>query len=262
MSWLGLEGKVAVVTGAASGIGAAVALELARNGALVAVLDVNAADAKATAGQAAALGPDAFAVRVDTADVESVAAAAGEVTERWGGVDVLVNNAGITGSGSLSEVSPADWQRVLDVNLTGYLFCAQQFGAVMRQRGGGSVIHVSSVAGINPQAWSGAYSPSKAAVAMLSRVLALEWGPDGVRSNAVAPGLTRTPMVEEIYQVPGMLEARSRAVPLRRIASPQDLADACAWLASDRSSYVTGQEIAVDGGLIQMLMSHVPRPGR
>lgn len=261
MSWLGLEEKVAVVTGAGGGIGAAVALELARNGARVAVLDINANGAEATAKQAAAFGSDAIPVQVDVADAERVAAAADEVTRRWGAVDVLVNNAGISASGLLSELSAADWQRVLDVNLTGYLFCSQQFGAVMRQRGRGSIIHVSSIVGISPLARSGAYSPSKAAVAMLARVLALEWGPDGIRSNAVAPGLIRTPMTEFIYQTPGLLQARSRAVPLGRVGAPEDLADACAWLASDRSAYVTGQEIAVDGGFTQTVMNYVPRPG-
>ena len=95
---------------------------------------------------------------------------------------------------------------------------------------------------------------------MLSRLLAVEWGSDGVRSNALAPGMTRTPMGDRLYQVPGVLEARSNAVPLRRIATPQDIANACAWLASDRASYVTGQEIVVDGGFTQGLMGHVPRP--
>jgi glucose 1-dehydrogenase len=261
MSWLGLENRVAVVTGAASGIGEGVALELARNGMRVAALDLDLAGAEATAAEAVSFGSDAFALRVDVSDVESVAGAADAVLARWGTVDVLVNNAGITGSGALADVAIEDWQRVLDVNLTGYLRCAQKFGAIMRRQAGGSVVHVSSIAGINPQARSGGYSPSKAAIAMLSRVLAIEWGPDGVRSNAVAPGMTLTPMGEELYRVPGVLEARSAAVPLGRIAAPQDIADACCWLASARSSHVTGQEIAVDGGFGQTLMNHVPRPG-
>jgi glucose 1-dehydrogenase len=261
MSWLGLENKVAVVTGAASGIGAAVALELARNGAQVAVLDVNLGGAEATANEVAALGADALACRMDVSDEDSVAIAADAVMERWGSVDVLVNNAGISGSGALADVSAADWGRVLDVNLSGYLRCAQRFGAPMRKQHSGSIVHVSSIAGINPQARSGSYSPSKAAVGMLARVLAVEWAPDGVRSNAVAPGMTLTSMGEEIYRVPGVLEARSAAVPLGRIASPQDIADVCCWLASKRASYVTGEEIAVDGGFGQTVMSHVPRPG-
>ncbi len=261
MSWLGLENKVAVVTGAARGIGAAIALELARNGARVAVFDINLGGAEAIAKEATAVGAEAFAARMDVSDADSVAAAADAVIDRWERVDILVNNAGISGAGALADISAAEWGRVLDINLSGYLRCAQRFGARMRQQRRGSIIHISSIAGINPQARSGSYSPSKAAVAMLARVLAVEWGPDGVRSNAVAPGMTLTPMGEEIYRVPGVLEARSAAVPLGRIAVPQDIADACCWLASERASHVTGEEIAVDGGFGQTLMSHVPRPG-
>ena len=134
-------------------------------------------------------------------------------------------------------------------------------GRPMLRRGSGSVVHVSSVAASHPQAASGAYSPSKAAVSMLSRQLAFEWGPYGVRSNVVAPGLIRTPLSEAFYQVPGVLEARSAVVPARRVGTPQDLADVVVWLVSDRAGYVTGQAIAVDGGFTQTLMSHVPRPG-
>ena len=262
MSWLGLENKVTVVTGAARGIGAAIALELARNGARVAVFDIDLGGAETIAREATAVGAEAFAGRMDVSDADSVGAAAAAVTERWERVDVLVNNAAVSGAGALADISAADWDRVLDINLGGYLRCAQRFGAWMRQQRSGSVIHISSIAGTNPQARSGSYSPSKAAVAMLARVLAVEWGPDGVRSNAVAPGMTLTPLAEEIYRVPGVMEARSAAVPLGRIGAPQDIADVCCWLASDRAAYVTGEEIAVDGGFGQSLMSHVPRPGR
>jgi glucose 1-dehydrogenase len=261
MSWLGLEDKVAVVTGAASGIGAGIALELARNGAHVAVLDLNRDGAEAIAHEIESLGRESIAVEVDTGNEKSVESAAREVFGRWDAIDILVNDAGTRGAGSLSEVSIADWRRVLDVNLTGYLMCSQRFGEPMRERKSGSIIHISSITGSNPQSSSGAYPISKAAVAMLSRTLAVEWGPDGVRSNSVAPGMTRTPFAESIYTTPGVLEVRTGIVPLRRIATPQDMANVCAWLASERSSYVTGQEITVDGGFTQTVMSQIPRPG-
>ena len=261
MSWLGLENKVAVVTGAARGIGAAIALELARSGARVALFDIDREGAESTAAEAAATGAEAFGGWIDVADDDSVAAAAAAVEERWDRVDVLVNNAGVSGAGALADISVAEWDRVLNINLNGYLRCAQRFGAQMRRQRSGSVIHISSGAGINPQARSGSYSASKAAISMLARVLAIEWGPERIRSNAVAPGMVITPLGEEMYRVPGVLEARSAAVPLGRVGAPQDIADVCCWLASDRAAYVTGQEIAVDGGFSQSVMSHVPRPG-
>ncbi|MDT2004112.1 SDR family oxidoreductase [Rhodococcus opacus] len=259
--WLDLKDRVAVVTGAGGGIGAAVASELARNGVRIAALDINEDGALTTAEHLKKAGTDAIGLRVDIADESSVREAAETVAARYGPADILINNAGVMRSGDLSELSLSDWQFVLDVNLTGYLLCARTFGEAMRESGRGSIVHVSSISAAHPQASSGAYSPSKAAVSMLSRTLAFEWGPFGVRSNVVAPGMTRTPLTESFYEQPGVLEARAAVVPLRRVGAPQDLADVCTWLASDRSAYVTGQEIAVDGGFTQTLMSHVPRPG-
>lgn len=259
--WLGLKDRVAAVTGAGGGIGAAIALELARNGVRIAALDINEDGARNTAARAADFGSDAIGLKIDISDRSSVSAAADQVLAKYGPVDILINNAGVMRPGELADIAIEDWQTVLDVNLTGYLLCSRAFGAGMRERGQGSIVHISSISATHPQAASGAYSPSKAAVSMLSRTLAFEWGPSGVRSNVVAPGMTRTPLTENFYQAPGVLEARSAVVPLRRVGAPQDLAEACTWLASDRSAYVTGQEITVDGGFSQSLMSHVPRPG-
>jgi glucose 1-dehydrogenase len=255
MSWLQLEGKVAVVTGAAGGIGAAIAAEFARNGAKIALLDINGEGAATTARDLEGLGAEALAATVDTTDAPAIAGAVEQVVGRWGTVDVLVNNAGTSIRTPLDEVPLEEWQRILDINLTGYLLCAQKFGTVMKEKGSGSIVHVTSVCGHHPLTNSGAYSPSKAAALMLSRSLAVEWGPHGIRSNSVSPGLTRTPRTDAIYSVPGVLERRSSLAPLRRIASTQDMADACAWLASERASYVTGQDIVVDGGLTQTVMN-------
>lgn len=259
--WLGLRDRIAVVTGAGSGIGAAIALEFARCGAHVVTLDIRAEAAGEVADQAGQLGVQALGLGADSTDPGALGAARDDVLRRFGRVDVLVNNAGIMRPGGLATVALSDWQRVLEVNLTGYLLCAQVFGAGMRERRQGSILHVSSISASHPQSSSGAYSPSKAAVSMLSKTLAVEWGPDGVRSNVLAPGMTRTPLTESFYAQDGVLQARSAVVPMRRVGLPQDLADAAVWLASDRAGYVTGQEIQVDGGFCQTLMDHVPRPG-
>jgi NAD(P)-dependent dehydrogenase (short-subunit alcohol dehydrogenase family) len=259
--WLGLRGKVCVVTGAASGIGRGVALAFAQAGATVVAVDRDRAGCKETVEQAKRAGATAAATICDVTDRQAVAAAALQTTTEFGRCDVLVNNAGILRPGDIESVSLADWNALMQVNLTAYLTCAQAFGRDMLARGAGALVHIASIAAGEPQAASGAYSVSKAGVAMLSRQIAFEWGPRGVRSNTVSPGLVRTPMSEAFYQAPGVLERREAAVPLRRVATPADIADVVVFLASARAGYVTGQDVVVDGGFAQTLMSHVPRPG-
>ncbi|MCB1334009.1 MAG: SDR family oxidoreductase [Roseivivax sp.] len=256
MSWLGLEDKTVVVTGAGGGIGKAIASAFVQAGARVALLDLNAKTVSATAEEIGALP-----VACDVTDAAAIADAATAVTAALGQASVLVNNAAFLSPGALDTVDIASWQRMLDVNLTGYLRCAQTFGAPMLERGAGSLVHVGSISGNHQQAFSNAYSASKAAVSMLSRQLAFEWGPRGVRSNVVSPGLVRTPLSEAFYADAKIKAARERVVPLRRIGRVEDIADAVLFFASDRAGYISGQEVIVDGGYGQSLMSHVPRPG-
>ena len=256
--WLGIGGKTAVVTGAAGGIGKAIASAFREAGCKVAVLDINRDAAQAVADE---LGEEALAVGCDVTDAGSVSAAAAALAEAFGDADILVNNAAYLSPGNLDEVDVAAWQRMLDVNLTGYLRCAQAFGAPMLARGSGALVHVGSISGNHQQAFSNAYSASKAGVSMLSRQLAYEWGPRGVRSNVVSPGLVRTALSEAFYTDEKTRAAREKVVPLRRIGRVDDIADAVLYFASERASYVTGQEIIIDGGYAQTLMSHVPRPG-
>lgn len=256
MSWLGLEGKVAVVTGAGGGIGTAIAAAFAGAGAKVALLDLNGEAAHAAARETGGL-----AVTCDVSDAASVAAAVDAVEAGLGPADILVNNAALLSPGNLDQIDIVDWERMLSVNLTGYLRCAQAFGRGMLERGAGALVHVGSISGNHQQAFSNAYSTSKAGVSMLSRQLAFEWGPRGVRSNVVSPGLVRTPLSETFYADSRTKAAREAVVPLRRIGRVGDIAEAVLFFASARASYISGQEVLVDGGYGQTLMSHVPRPG-
>lgn len=259
--WLGLSGRVCVVTGGGGGIGRAVASSLARAGARVAAIDLDERGLQGTDAELRELGRDHVVMRCDTSSAESVASASEAIEKSVGSCGVLVNTAAVLRPGGLETLSLAEWNAVLSVNLTGYFLCAQVFGRQMRRLGRGSLVHVSSIAGSHAQGHSGAYSVSKAGVIMLSCQLASEWGPQGIRSNVVSPGMVITPMSQSFYDTPGVTERRAAVVPSRRIGMPQDIADAILFLASDRSSYVNGDEITVDGGYANMLMNLVPRPG-
>ena len=259
--WLGLSGRVCVVTGGGGGIGRAVAVSLARAGAKVAAIDLDERGLEVTRTELLKISGDPVVTCCDTSSTDSITAASEAIETALGPCTVLVNTAAVLRPGGLESLSLAEWNAVLSINLTGYFLCAQIFGRQMRSLGRGSLVHVASIAGTHAQAHSGAYSVSKAGVVMLSRQLASEWGPHGIRSNVVSPGMVITPMSQAFYDTPGVTERRSAVVPLRRVGMPQDIADAILFLASDRSSYVNGDEITVDGGYANMLMNLVPRPG-
>jgi glucose 1-dehydrogenase len=260
-NWLELRDRVCVVSGAASGIGASIALRLAQVGARVALLDRNAEGLQRQQDTLQAMGAQVMSLQCDTSSEDSVQAAASALQSHWGSAQVLINNAGMLRAGALSEVDLQQWNEVLAVNLTGYLLCARAFGQGMLKAGQGSLVHVASIAGLFPQSASGAYSASKAGVLQLSRQLALEWGPQGLRSNAICPGMIRTPLSEKFYEEPGFEAKRAAVTASRRVGVPQDIADVAVFLASARSGYVNGAELLVDGGMSCMLMDMVPRPG-
>jgi NAD(P)-dependent dehydrogenase (short-subunit alcohol dehydrogenase family) len=259
--WLGLSGRVCVVTGGGGGIGRAVAVSFAQAGARVAAIDLDERGLEVTREELGKLGAEHVIARCDTSDVEGVTSASATIEKSLGPCEVLLNIAAVLRPGALDSLSLAEWNAVLSVNLTGYFVCAQVFGRQMRKLGRGSLVHVASIAGSNAQGQSGAYSVSKAGVIMLSQQLANEWGPHGIRSNVVSPGMVITPMSQAFYDTPGVTERRAAVVPMRRVGMPQDIADAILFLASDRASYVNGDEIMVDGGYANMLMNLVPRPG-
>jgi len=259
--WLGLSGRVCVVTGAGGGLGRALGLQFAEAGARLVLLD---RDADQLAGTAAALrdasGHIPLTVSCDVSDAQSVAEAASCSAQAAGPCDILVNNAALLRPGALDTLSLADWNTQIAVNLGGYFLCAQHFGRQMRGCGG-SMIHIASISGSHPQGVSGAYSVSKAGIIMLSRQIAVEWGKDGIRSNVVSPGMVETPMSAPFYATEGVRARREAVIPTGRIGQPQDIADAALFLASPRASYINGEEIVVDGGYTRMLMNLIPRPG-
>lgn len=233
----------ALVTGAAQGIGAAIVSRLRRDG-----FDVVGIDRRAEPGGAW------FAC--DITDAEALRSLAARI----GPVDVLVNNAGIWRFSPLAATSLDDARAVLEVNVVGTMLCAQIFGESMIERHDGSIVNIVSTNAEQVSPGVGIYPASKAAVLALTRQIALEWGPLGVRANAVGPGLVPTEGTGNVYDDPSVRAARSAAIPLRRLARPEDVADAVAFFASPQSAYINGQVVYVDGGLTQGLMGLMPRP--
>lgn len=244
-----LAGKVCVVTGGGRGIGAAIARAAAAQGGRVAILDRDAALAEETADALSAAGVDARSYEVDVSDEANVVLAAQRVSRDFGGVDVLVNNAGIGRLGPSMSFPLSDWRDSLDVMATGVFLCSREFGKALRDRGGGTIINISSINGLVAFPMRLAYSAAKAAVISMTQVLAVEWSAYGIRVNAVAPGNTRTEMVQEaIDQGLIDIDAYMDHTPVRRLAEPEEIADVVVYLASERSAFLTGQVIAADGG--------------
>jgi NAD(P)-dependent dehydrogenase (short-subunit alcohol dehydrogenase family) len=245
--------KAAIVTGAGAGIGACIAEHAARDGYRVGVLDVDAAAAARVARRL----PGAIALAADIADEAAVQAA----LDAFGAVpDLLVNNAGIVRFGSLLELPLAQFRAVVEVNLVGCFVVARACARRMLARGGGAIVNITSINGLVPGPGAGAYGATKAAIALLTGQMAIEWGPGGVRVNAVAPGLIDAGMSEPIYADPDTRRARASKVPLGRLGSAEDVAGVVMFLASDAAAYVTGQNIVVDGGVARSIITHLPRP--
>jgi 3-oxoacyl-[acyl-carrier protein] reductase len=240
----GLKDKVVVVTGGAQGIGKATALRLIEEGAIVVIADRNLEGASATAKDIDASGARAMAIALDVSDRESWAAAAAKIKEAYGGVDALVNNAGLTRDKSLLKMGEDDWDVVLNVNLKGAWLGCQTIVPLMVGRGG-SIVNLSSEARWGAFGQSN-YSSAKAGLVGLTRTVAIEQARNNIRVNAIAPGTTTTPMVEAVPEQ--IRKSWLENIPLRREADPSEIASAIVFLLSDDSSYVTGQILGVNGG--------------
>lgn len=247
-----LEGKVALVSGGGSGIGAAVARRFASEGAVVAVTGRRPEPIEAVASETGGI-----AVPGDTSDAQAAAAAVDATVERFGGLDVVVANAGVGFGGSAGDVSDEAWQATIDINLSGTLYLVRAAMPHLRSRGGGSIVLVSSVSGFVASAASAGYVASKAAMIGLAKSIAVDGGPFGVRANALCPGWVRTPMgdeaMDELAAARGITRDEAyrlstELVPARRAGEPKEIAACALFLASDESAYVTGTTLVVDGG--------------
>lgn len=245
---IGLSGKVALIAGGAGALGRACARALAAEGALIAVADRSQEDAERAANEVRGAGREALAVAVNVFEKASVVAMTERVVERWGRLDVLVNCAGIFRAVPFEEIDLAEWQRVLDVNLTGTFLCCQAAMPIMRRQGSGRIINVGSLAGqVGGLAAGADYSASKAAINCLTKSIARALGASGVTVNTINPGPVESPMVEA--WPPGQREAQIGRVPLGRFGRPEEIAAAVVFLASDAASFVHGTHLDINGGL-------------
>ena len=239
-----LEGRVAIITGGGSGIGAATARRFAAEGATVAVFDRDAETAGAVAAEV-----NGHAYALDVRDGDEVSEVIDRVAQTVGQVDILVNNAGTGDLRPLHTVDDKLWHRLIDVNLTGTFNATRSVIPYMLETGGGAIVNIASVSGLAPTRNEAAYSAAKAGVIALTKSGALEYGPT-VRVNCVAPGHVRTPMTAVWEQMPDAFAPIAEAIPLGRIGEADEIAEAILFLASDRASYITGQTLVVDGGVI------------
>jgi NAD(P)-dependent dehydrogenase (short-subunit alcohol dehydrogenase family) len=244
-----LEGRVALVTGAASGIGRATVQALAEEGAHVYVTDVNGAGAEAAAAELAEAGLSAQAIAADVSLGQDVIAMFRAVAKGHGRLDVLINNAGLNVGGDFRHLSDADWARIREVNLDGVVRVARDGFGLLKASGRGSLVNVASIMahrGLRPLT---AYSATKGAVTALTRGLAVEYAPFGIRVNALCPGFVHTPLTARALRNPAIEKALVESTALKRLGRPEEVARAALFLASDEASYVTGAELAVDGGM-------------
>jgi 3-oxoacyl-[acyl-carrier protein] reductase len=243
-----LSGRVALVTGAARGIGAATAVALAEAGARVALVDRDAAGLDATADSVGRAGSDALGITADVTDAPAIERAVDTIVAEWGRLDVLVNNAGIVRDATLAKVTDEDWTATLEVNLRGAMIATRAAVRPMRAAGSGRILSATSVVARMGNYGQTAYAASKAGIIGMTRVWARELGPAGITANAVAPGLIDTEMARAVPEkVLGALIARTAA---RRLGRPEEVAAVYAFLASDLASFINGAVIGVDGGLL------------
>ena len=244
-----LSGKVALITGASRGIGEAIALAYSQAGAKVVLASRKQADLDHVAEKIRVTGGDALALAAHTGDMGAISAVVEKATATYGGIDIVVNNAATNPHfGPILTAEDSHWDKILDVNVQGYFRVVKACVESMQARGGGKVINMSSVAGLEPQPMMGVYSVSKAAVIMLTKVLAAELAPYNIQVNAIAPGFVKTRFSAALWQNPQINETILKRIPQKRMAEPDEVAGLAVYLASPASSFVTGSVFSIDGG--------------
>ncbi len=247
-----LSNKRAVVTGAGTGIGAACARKFAAEGCAVAIVDVDGVRANTVAGEISEAGGAAIGIAADVSEAESIAAAFDVAEARFGGVDIVMNNAGIVhpDDGDVAETPDAAWDRTIDINVKG-VFLGCKFGVpALKRRGGGAILNTASIVALVGSSPSQiAYTASKGAVVAMTREIAVCYARQGIRANAICPGPIATEMTKQVMGGADLAEAYRQHLPMGRMGTPEEIADMAAYLVSDEASYVTGQTISVDGGL-------------
>ena len=242
-----LKGKVALITGAAQGIGKSIALLLARNGADIVVSDINLEKAEETAKEIESMGPKAMAVKVDVGNFKDVEQMVEAILKEFGKIDILINNAGITRDKLILRMTEEDWDSVLNVNLKGTFNCMKAVTRHMAKQRSGKIVSIASVVGEMGNAGQANYSASKAGVIGLTKTIAREFAQRGINVNAIAPGYIETPMTEVLSEK--VKEELKRLIPMERLGKPEDVAEAALFLVSEESNYVTGQVLNVNGGI-------------
>jgi glucose 1-dehydrogenase len=254
----------ALVSGGSRGIGAAVCLRIAEAALSrgerpkIAVCGREGSEPQENVARSIReMGGDAIALAGDLSDPDVAETLVNSAVTAFGGLDALVCNAGVASPGKICDLSTADWDKMFDINLRGaWLLAKSAYPHLKESRG--AACFTSSMSGQVPHAGSGAYSPTKAALTMLAQTLALEWAPDGIRVNVVSPGMTHTPMSAKMYADPVIKKKREALIPLSRIGDPKDIANAIEFMVSPLSSYITGQDLCVDGGFTKSILSHIP----
>jgi 3-oxoacyl-[acyl-carrier protein] reductase len=244
---MSLTGKIAVVTGAAQGIGQSIATTLAQDGADVVVADLNANRCQETVDRIQQLGKKAMAVSVNVGDWDQVKSMVDHVLKEWERIDILVNNAGITRDSLLMRMKEEDWQAVLQVNVTGTFFCAKAVLPTMSRQRSGRIVNIASIVGAIGNAGQANYAASKAAVIGLTKTIAREYASRNVTINAVAPGFIDTAMTQDLSA--DTKEALLNQIPLKRLGQPSDVADAVSFLCTEKAGYITGHVLHVNGGM-------------